>query len=60
MAKYALNIVPNSETIDDGWEEVRGDWRVDSEGYIKVTGTTPSSPRWELSKVLFKEMNRRP
>lgn len=52
MAKYALNIVPDSEEIGGGWEEVRGNWVIDSDGYIQPGGEQPPSPRWELSQVI--------
>lgn len=52
MIKQKVPLVAGSESIDD-WEEVRGSWRVDSNtGFIKVYGSQPSSPRFELSKLL--------
>ena len=52
MIKQKVPLVAGSETIGD-WEEVRGSWRVDSTlGAIKVYGSQPSSPRFELSKLL--------
>lgn len=52
MAVNNLSMTPNTEVIGGGWEEARGNWVIDENGYLVVEGAQPASPRWELSQVM--------
>ena len=46
MAVNNLSMTPNTEVIGGGWEEARGNWVIDENGYLVVEGAQPASPRW--------------